>query len=515
MLTTTRPTKKATAVDVASCFYYLLVSEEISYPEAEDSSRDVISGGREQPLQRPYPPTPSTDRPELEWRWPTGASENTPQNSNKPLFEDRSVHHKPLPPTPSLSSHAIGPSAVYSGPRYQSVQDRRPLGPRSLEIRPSNSQGLDIQASSIRYATQLSPRRDFHQTLHPGPISNPQSSPKKIPQSNPPRLSKPASRLPFRTTVLSIIRRDPSSNIQSNIGNIRIPVVESFSKWSKADTLPFKVDMTQSSYLQYDDNQSRVPYPTNDPFIREVTLESLDLSGLLNGHRREHSESSLNSGSHSSDVSSGNEHEHNRKRTSKAKTYRFSGLRGEACVFETGRAGRNIKCYTSTSSQPESVQYLSTAREAQLKSQLSELRFNLPLISGTSTSSALTSPQLSPTRSSFLNLRAKWHARKKPADDVKGHSRSKSASELWFAAALDTAPSAIEDKNQYPYHNPSLPSSPQKEEFDNYVVGGGGLLGKDAKLGKIIVQREAFPMLDLIVAVNIGIWWRGWERSFK
>ena len=41
---------------------------------------------------------------------------------------------------------------------------------------------------------------------------------------------------------------------------------------------------------------------------------------------------------------------------------------------------------------------------------------------------------------------------------------------------------------------------------------GGGFGGRQAKLGKLIVEGEGLAMLDLVVAANMGIWWRGYER---
>ena len=42
---------------------------------------------------------------------------------------------------------------------------------------------------------------------------------------------------------------------------------------------------------------------------------------------------------------------------------------------------------------------------------------------------------------------------------------------------------------------------------------GGGFGGKQAKLGKLIIWQEGFGMLDLLVAANLGLWWRGYERG--
>lgn len=41
---------------------------------------------------------------------------------------------------------------------------------------------------------------------------------------------------------------------------------------------------------------------------------------------------------------------------------------------------------------------------------------------------------------------------------------------------------------------------------------GGGSRGKKAKLGKLIIEDEGLKMLDLIVAANMGIWWRAYDR---
>lgn len=43
---------------------------------------------------------------------------------------------------------------------------------------------------------------------------------------------------------------------------------------------------------------------------------------------------------------------------------------------------------------------------------------------------------------------------------------------------------------------------------------GGGNRGKRAKLGKLIIAGEGMKMLDLVVAANMGVWWGAWERSF-
>ena len=43
---------------------------------------------------------------------------------------------------------------------------------------------------------------------------------------------------------------------------------------------------------------------------------------------------------------------------------------------------------------------------------------------------------------------------------------------------------------------------------------GGGNRGKRAKLGKLIIHAEGLKMMDLVVAANIGVWWKTYERMF-
>ncbi|KAK6821822.1 hypothetical protein PG987_014647 [Apiospora arundinis] len=42
---------------------------------------------------------------------------------------------------------------------------------------------------------------------------------------------------------------------------------------------------------------------------------------------------------------------------------------------------------------------------------------------------------------------------------------------------------------------------------------GGGNRGKRAKMGKLIIAEDGLKMLDLVVAANVGIWWCVWERK--
>ena len=130
------------------------------------------------------------------------------------------------------------------------------------------------------------------------------------------------------------------------------------------------------------------------------------------------------------------------------------------CEFTTGVAGRSFTCkHSYTSSDPGFGPGIHSAR-------VSELRFNLPSSKtvGSTGSKSLVSGSL---------------------DEVKPSS-------LYVAAKAEPGE--------------RLDLSLGREH------AGGGFGGKQAKLGKLIIEKEGLQMLDLIVAANMALWWRVYER---
>jgi hypothetical protein len=55
----------------------------------------------------------------------------------------------------------------------------------------------------------------------------------------------------------------------------------------------------------------------------------------------------------------------------------------------------------------------------------------------------------------------------------------------------------------------------QSSEMDlslGQEYAGGGFGGKQAKLGKLIIEDEGLKMMDLLVAANMALWWRAYEK---
>lgn len=107
---------------------------------------------------------------------------------------------------------------------------------------------------------------------------------------------------------------------------------------------------------------------------------------------------------------------------------------------------------------------------------VSELRFNLP------SSSKVTTTESSKRSSLFHRGR---------------HSRTTSSIALPHDGSTEDGSNSIDRLDL------SL-----GQEF-----AGGGFGGKQAKLGKIILEDEGLKMMDLLMAANIGLWWRAYERA--
>ncbi|KAL8693990.1 MAG: hypothetical protein Q9218_001289 [Villophora microphyllina] len=156
-------------------------------------------------------------------------------------------------------------------------------------------------------------------------------------------------------------------------------------------------------------------------------------------------------------------------KSSTMKGYGFLSPWNGTCEFSSGFTGHALKC-KHTAPTPGSQ-----------ASTVSELRFNLPSSStpGTASPIILRSPDR-PTaakRASYFSSRHK--------NGGKDH---------------DEHPQDADPMDQI---NLSL----------GREHAGGGFSGKQAKLGKLIVEGEGLQMLDLIVAANMGLWWKVYEKS--
>ena len=169
-------------------------------------------------------------------------------------------------------------------------------------------------------------------------------------------------------------------------------------------------------------------------------------------------------------------------KTGSKKAYTLRSPWDGLCEFTTGLAGRSFKCkHLFASSNPRIGPGMDSA-------QVSELRFNLP--------SSKTLGSAAPKRV------------------APGTAREVKRSSLFLHQHRRRSSSSLEGKDRH--GSEYIGSKVELEERLDLSLGqehaGGGFGGKQAKLGKLIVEEEGLQMLDLIVAANMALWWRVYER---
>ncbi|KAL8928480.1 MAG: hypothetical protein Q9208_001714 [Pyrenodesmia sp. 3 TL-2023] len=155
------------------------------------------------------------------------------------------------------------------------------------------------------------------------------------------------------------------------------------------------------------------------------------------------------------------------------KGYGFYSPWNGICEFSSGISGNALKCKHTTSTEGSQTMTVS------------ELRFNLP----SSNSLAAVSPQT--TRSPQKSRDTKRSS----------YFSSEGGKDPPLPQLNDQEPKTAEDTSAH---------------FDlslGQEHAGGGFGGKQAKLGKLIIEPEGLKMLDLLVAANMGLWWKVYEKS--
>lgn len=293
---------------------------------------------------------------------------------------------------------------------------------------------------------------------------------------------------------LTIIRRDPASSAQWNVASVRDPPAEEVSSAAllsptlygkvKKGGAPLWLDITNPGYQQYihtNRSDSRTSTSTSSSENEVVPHGTFRRRLYLPGSR--HSNHRWTQKSNRSSVLSPGTHDHNTAENSpypdlgpplmdrRSAGYSFFSPWDGRCDFSTSTSGRALKCRHHLPNHQGSVD-------------VSELRFNLP----TTTKQTSTPTSLAEKRGSYFQG---LHRRMKSSDSWGGGPSPDGDQDL---------PTYLVDEDG------KLDLSLGQEK------AGGGFGGKQAKLGKLIVHPSGVAMLDLLVAANIGLWWRAWER---
>lgn len=481
-LTPMKPKEKVvSAEDVQSSLYYIHINHETDSQLFDESRRpssantdasqllrgteDVVKPKPLAPQRRPVPPaTPpypmESHMPDVPRRSPSPTKGQ--QIPRKPVLSD--ITNASMPHMPSLDLPDI---------------PRRPLPTPPIDEPAQHRDSL--HADNVRLLRRSDHSDDNNPYLRAYEPSARHSSVDSAASSSPVSLDAGS---------LILIRRDPHTSAQWNVASIHDPPVHEVSSAAllnpsagrrvKKSGAPLFLDIVNPGYAQYIDQarpQSRTSTstassdsepPPEGTFRRRLFmpgskyadhsyarpgLGSASSAGSLEIPRTMRNRSSV-------DLSSSSLAPPVMDRRSKG--YSFTSPWNGQCEFSTSTSGKALKC-----------RHLLPNRNGTLE--VSELRFNLP------TSSRKTPTPNSEKRGSYFS----------------GMHKRMHSDESWDGGET---PSFHTDEDG----NMDLSLGQER--------AGGGFGGKQAKLGKLIIYEGGLAMLDLLVAANIGLWWRAWER---
>lgn len=517
--------KNVTGGDLASSLYYVhlehptldiagprTLRDEAQGRSSEDSSATRTIARKPVPGLVPAPaPEIAIQGDQLQLEQTRSHHENTtlwpPEEFGIPPSLQERDYAPPLPSRRRFEDSGLGYSDSsfetnpYERPQLNVPPPRRkPVGPRQMSGAPQGRVSMD---ETTRSRVQTRSRAD---TTGHTRQSRSLSPTKNIEYSTPP-------------FTLSLIRRDPGTGDQWNVGKISSyetsPMAAQAPMYLSASASeqhlpqhpPIDIQIETAGYARFRGvTQTALPPPPSlidfmpEPrsggrtFSRQVSMSYSKSFGSTvrstfqkleqkarkkaQGHNRNESEASV--ASHSSGEHMAGSPTTARPDKMKPRGYTFASPWNGKCVFRTGKDGRSLVCdhvlhegevggYNPLVPDSSAAKGTSTV--------VSELRFNLP----------------------GSDLFPSSEVPKGDSDRKLGHF-SKLVKPM-----IDRGYGDEDDEDDF--------VSP----FDVNVGGeraGGGNRGKRAKLGKLIIYHDGRKMLDLLVAANMGLWWGTWEKSY-
>ncbi|KAI1057117.1 hypothetical protein LB507_002268 [Fusarium sp. FIESC RH6] len=516
--------KNVTAEDVASCLYYVhyeapsleraggapLARDEGHRSSSDESSsarnikRKPVPGGA-RPLTPPADLLPIPSEEQLSVPDPTrkrGLSVNSafdPRQQASTRYAHEPEEQSPvLPPRPTNIPQIQTPESISRGSGSIS---RKPVGPRTLS---SDAPGSENQHPPPQVPKPYPTAADFERML---PTERKRTNRKSNSRSPSPRKSYEGKQ-PF---TLALIRRDPSTGNQWNVGHISsfqteapppeqddvnplfAPVPPVAQPLNSANP-PINVSIETLGYGKFRGMPTRRSFDagpgedTTQPKVGGVVLSrqiamtyakswttnwrEMLQDGAGRGHGRQGSVGSVDSVDASSPVEP--TISMNPGPGLRPRGYIFTSPWNGRCEFRTGAAGRSLRCYHILHDNTNNP--LADISQGQIPPMggggmaMSELRFNLP------TAELFKSPEV----------------REEVKTQLQGHFNK-----------LLRRDEKLDDGMVSPF---DLNLGKEK--------AGGGNRGKRAKLGKLIIYPDGLKMLDLLVSANMGLWWQVWEKSF-
>ncbi|PQE13386.1 hypothetical protein CJF31_00008441 [Rutstroemia sp. NJR-2017a BVV2] len=557
ILTTLKPQlKNVTSEDIASSLFYLhLNSEEDArlVPEGQPTPARTLSKSSKVP-RKPLPPGSRGVSLDLD--------RQTALNAERPRLELATLD---IHPEGTLEVDSAADAHVTKSPLgTKSNIARRPVGSQT----PARANTVSRKPPEQVAPQSVSPNAGNPQTA--SPISGNQQASRR-PRSSHTMFEFPrATEETGKAFSITIIRRDPTSGGQWNVGTVegRSNPHHAKSTSSRKPYYDISVHITTPGYTYF-----RYPHVTPQPkhggtvpsqgakgvtsqlsgnegptsvapkavgaasgFHRQISMEwASSWNETFKQHRRAISDFS---GHHSRSSSGSSQdvdpelHESEGSENSRARGYTFLSPWGGTCKFSTGGAGRSLRCRHRLPA-PVSADTLSASSSSVC---VSELRFNLPsadLFDTTKMNAAAihVKNESSKISKKFENFRRRIsNPKPQPSSETQPHPTSYAAlypGDEETRRKLPPRPSSISSD----YEEQTTPlteqlhsvldelaiTNDQEEDRLDLSIGqekaGGGNRGKRVKLGKLVIHDEGLKMLDLIVAANIGVWWTIWDPS--
>ena len=492
-LTTVKPLNKTVrAEDVQSCIYYVHVDsdrdEELLHEEKE--RREQLRTGSIQPRM-----DESIDVPAFSGRPLQQQLGLTREDRPKPPLK---IHSHPQSQTDSRNRQQVSRKPVpQPGGDQVTTQSRHLLGARLMQERFGGSNGTALQI--LPHRQNIDVRRWSAQ-----PAYTPKCDPYKEKQAEldeiyavnaAPLIKYPnstegtdAGTMPSSGTN-SVCDEDSAQQVEPSLTLIR-RYGDAQSNVSRIRPSEGTIEILSPGYSRYESHDpankgsggadSQSQKCNAPPFFRNLQAtgrpmrprqsRGSDSVGSSLGTERPsfntHSRSQTSSDRLAYSTGTGEANRTNR--------YVFNSPWNSVCEFTTGVAGRSLKCRIIDSAS-------STATP------LSELRFNLP------SSQALRSP---------------------PKTAHPGTPRESKRSSF-FAKSHHRTSSSLSQETSQPHTSVHVPDNYDEDCLDlslGQEHAGGGFGGKQAKLGKLILEPEGLHMLDLLVAANIIMWWKVYDQ---
>lgn len=476
------PTKASISLDaIQTSLYYLHVetSEDEAVKESLEAERRASEENRPPPTpisRKPLPPTSFANYPPS--RRPPSPPKSYP--SYQPAGESG---------TSQYDRYAARGSHLRLGPDNTASQ-LRPLGARPM---PVNRFTHESDANGTSDDTETEPPRlripDSLSALEGRPVNTSRSS-----ESSTIRISSDGF------TNITLIRRDPTSGTQWNVGSIRVGARRN----NMALLQPVEVNLTTPGYSRF------AQTPDSASPVKRASFDMLRSPSPPQGHSfwryvgfrtiADDKTSLQDVRVNSNDFSENPKGQSNKK---PRQVYSFTSPWQGICILSNGVDGKSLRLRHSLPTNSNAVGEQGAAA--------AELRLNLPW---------------SILRTRDPNRQSVQEPEKLPISQLIGKSKKQQFRRSMQALKADSkqilrelregkAQSETDSFEQ----KPSMYEQPDDNARLSLRLGrekaGGGFKGDSAKLGKLILEDEGLKMGDLVVAACMGIWWQHWDEPVR